>query len=276
MDEFSEVNLTELADRLAKAIQKGVDLLGTVRPLFEGTSVMSVDTGRFTQWRVASVELLSSNERQSQLYGQAFKDATRQAYAPDVEAGLGVLRAAREKVDEMLNNTRRSPSAPNPVLTPKPVSRSNTVFIVHGHDEVLRLGIESLLRRHGLKPVVLQDQLNKGRTIIEKFEQEAEPAGYAVILLTPDDYGFAAVELKKDLAAREGRYRARQNVIFELGYFVAKLGRSHVCAILTGEVEQPSDNSGVLYLRAEPSLDAIKLDLLREIASAGLPVDFVM
>ena len=89
--------------------------------------------------------------------------------------------------------------------------------------------------------MILHEQSNQGRTIIEKFERHAD-VGFAVVLLTPDDVGG----LQTDTGALEPR--ARQNVIFELGYFLGRLGRGGVCAITKGGVEIPSDYSGVLYI----------------------------
>ena len=92
------------------------------------------------------------------------------------------------------------------------------------------------------KVIILREQPNKGRTIIEKFEEYAD-VGFAVILLTPDDRGGAA-----DAPYENQRLRSRQNVILELGYFLGRLGRSRVCALYAEGVEIPSDYSGVLYV----------------------------
>lgn len=141
---------------------------------------------------------------------------------------------------------------------------ANSVFVVHGNDEA-RESVARLLERLGLKPIILHEQPNRGRTIIEKFELHAA-VGFAVVLLTPDDIGSAASR------PEALRLRARQNVIFELGFFVAALGRRRVCALYKGDVELPTDYSGVVYTPMDPA-DGWQLKLARELKYAGLEVD---
>ncbi|MEX3973839.1 TIR domain-containing protein [Paraburkholderia caribensis] len=114
---------------------------------------------------------------------------------------------------------------------------------------------------------MLDEQSGRGATIIEKFEREANHASYAVVLLTPDDKGGAFAASTVQL-----RPRARQNVILELGYFAAKLGRGHVCALRQGDVEIPSDFNGVQYLDYDAA-GAWKTALARELRDAGLGVN---
>ena len=137
------------------------------------------------------------------------------------------------------------------------------VFVIHGHDEAAKLAIAEFLRRLGLEPVILAEQPSGGKTIIEKFEAHAD-VGYAVALLTPDDVG-----------SRQGddavRPRARQNVVFELGYFIGRLGRKRVCVLTKGQPEIPSDYSGVVYVPM--ASDAWKMGLIKELKAAGFDVD---
>lgn len=144
------------------------------------------------------------------------------------------------------------------------VATSNKVFIVHGHDEAALYGLARFLEKLGLVSIILKEEPDRGRTIIEKFEQSAE-VGFAVILLTPDDVG-ASVKADKSLA------RARQNVIFELGFFTGKLGRGRVCLLRKGDVEIPSDLFGVIYTEMD-SADGWKARLVREMKEAGLDFD---
>ena len=119
--------------------------------------------------------------------------------------------------------------------------KTGGVFVVHGRDAATKGLVSSFIKSLDLVPVILHEQSKKGRTIIEKFEQHAN-VGFAVVLLTPDDVGG----LQTDGSSLEPR--ARQNVIFEMGYFIGRLGRDRVCAITKGSVEIPSDYSGVLYI----------------------------
>ena len=140
------------------------------------------------------------------------------------------------------------------------------VFVVHGHDRELRERVARLLERLELEPIILDEQSDGGRTILEKFEDHALDVGYAVALLTADDVGAAAAD---ETPSKPNR--ARQNVILELGYFMGALGRSRVAALCNSEVERPSDIHGLLYI--DSSREGWDLRLAREMAAAGLPVD---
>jgi len=139
------------------------------------------------------------------------------------------------------------------------------VFIVHGHDEAAKEAVARFLQRLDLNPVILHEQPNVGRTIIEKFETYAN-VGFAVVLLTADDVG-ASREKPGDLSPR-----ARQNVIFEMGFFVGRLGRSRVCVLYQEGVELPSDVEGLLYVPWDGK-GAWRLELAREIKASGIDVD---
>jgi predicted nucleotide-binding protein len=145
--------------------------------------------------------------------------------------------------------------------------KAKNVFIVHGHDNASKNELSSFLFRLGLKPIVLHEQANTGKTVIEKFEQYASDVGYAFILLTPDDIVGKG---KKGLKAR-----ARQNVILELGYFMGKLGRDKVCGLYKGGVELPSDVLGILYLKYEKSIQERAFDISQELTHAGYDVSLV-
>ena len=142
----------------------------------------------------------------------------------------------------------------------------NNVFIVHGHDQAAKHAIAGFVRRLGLNPIILDEQANRGQTIIEKFEENADEVGFAIVLLTPDDVG--APKDKQD----ELKPRARQNVVLELGYFMGKLGRERVCPLFKDDIENPSDIDGVVYVPMDSS-DGWQLKLAREMNQAGLPVD---
>lgn len=100
---------------------------------------------------------------------------------------------------------------------------STKVFIVHGHDRAVKESTIRFVEKLGLTPVVLDESPNKGRTIIEKFEDLAADVVFAIVLFTPDDVGGKAARGTKL------QRRARQNVVFELGFFVGRLGRDRVC-----------------------------------------------
>jgi predicted nucleotide-binding protein len=142
--------------------------------------------------------------------------------------------------------------------------RCKKVFVVHGHDESSREAVARFLEKIGLEAIILAEQTNDGRTIIEKFEEHAVESAYAVVLATPDDFGGPI--------AGPAASRPRQNVIFELGFFVGRLGRQRVCLLRKGDLEGFSDFQGVIYTDLDAQ-GAWKLRLARELENAGLPVD---
>lgn len=141
----------------------------------------------------------------------------------------------------------------------------NRVFIVHGHDEGPRETIARFLTTIGLEPVILHEQANRGMTIPEKLIAYSN-VGFAVVLLTPDDFGRAKAEA-------EDKPRARQNVILELGYFVGKLSRERVCALLRGDLDIPSDYLGVAYTQLDDG-GGWRQELGRELRAAGYDIDW--
>lgn len=148
---------------------------------------------------------------------------------------------------------------------------SRKVFVVHGHDEAAKEAVARLLEKLDLEAIVLHERPNKGRTIIEKFVDHAETAAFAVALLTPDDEGGVKPKGPK-FRARRHNDRARQNVIFEAGYFIGRLGRQNVALLYKPGVELPSDVEGVIYIEMDAA-GAWRLKLVAEIEAAGITVD---
>lgn len=147
---------------------------------------------------------------------------------------------------------------------PAPPLNPSRVFLVHGHDEATREKVARFLERVGLKPVILHEQASAGRTVIEKLENNAD-VGYAVVLLTADDVGKARGEEKGV------RPRARQNVVFEAGFFIGRLGRERVALLYEPGVELPSDLSGLVYIELDKG-GAWKERLFKELSALGFDV----
>jgi predicted nucleotide-binding protein len=147
-----------------------------------------------------------------------------------------------------------------------PATRVSTgrVFVVHGHNEAIKQEVARTLERLGFAPVILHEQPDGGRTIIEKLEEHAGDVDFAVVLMTADDVGGS------DSASL--RPRARQNVVLELGMFVGKLGRRGVRVLFETGVEMPSDYLGVLYIPLDAG-GAWRFKLAGEMSSTGLNVD---
>ena len=136
------------------------------------------------------------------------------------------------------------------------------VFIVHGHDKALKQEVARIVEKQGLEAIILSEQANQGKTIIEKIEENAD-VGAAICLFTGDDYGKAK-------GANSENLRARQNVVFEAGYFMGKLGRGNVIIVADKDLELPSDMQGVVYTDSKNW----KIEVLQGLDKIGYAVDF--
>jgi len=186
----------------------------------------------------------------------------QQNFNKRLEAFDAMLKSSLAELELMDAGVNAVPAAAEGTVIVK--SDSRNVFVVHGHDDSVTESVARFLGKLDLHPIILHEQPNMGRTVIEKFEAHAE-VGFAVVLLTPDDVGGLA-------SAGELNPRARQNVILELGYFIGKLGRARVCALYIEGVEIPSDIHGVLYVPYDAA-NGWRLRLANEIRAAGIAVD---
>ena len=241
------------------------------------------EPGAFRQWvqdaerwnalsREALLAVYESDEPASEFYEAATGGAALIGYAGDpalesiqrhgdLAAGINTLRSLSERLDYA-----EAPAPPAPA-TPETRVVGRGVFLVHGHDEAAKQTVARFLDQvTDSGAVVLEEQPDAGRTIIEKFEQHAVEAGYAVVLLTSDDEGREAG------TQDELRPRARQNVILELGFFIGELGRGRVALLYEEGVELPSDIVGVLYLPLDAA-GAWKTKLAREMHDADVGID---
>lgn len=191
------------------------------------------------------------------------------------------LQNARLLIDLMIDEIELSEKKEEEILVPllKEQRANNTVneinilnnniFIVHGHNEAMKLAVARTIEKLGLDPVILHEKSNQGQTIIEKFLTNSN-VGFAVVLLSSDDVGYS----KKD-GEKKAKSRARQNVVFELGFFTAKLGRKKVVALVenNGDFEFPSDIHGVIYVGYDGETGKWKFDLARELVESGYKID---
>ena len=190
-------------------------------------------------------------------------DPYQEAYLRGLASAETLLESMIEEIEDYWED---GPRAPTPSVSRKEErTNTNEVFIIHGRDNGTKETVARILERLKLKPVILAEQASHGRTIIEKLEEHAQ-VGFAVALLTPDDTGSLKGE-EDNL-----RPRARQNVLFEFGFFIGSLGRSRVCALTEGDVEIPSDYAGVVYIPLNEG--GWKFELGKELKNAGYPVDF--
>lgn len=148
---------------------------------------------------------------------------------------------------------------------------SRSIFVVYGHDSTARTQLEAMLRRWDLEPILLDQLTSQGDTLIEKLERSMEQVSFAVVLATPDDEGHPKDRLD------EKRYRARQNVVLELGMMLRGLGRKKVAILIRqlddGVMERPSDIDGLIYIPFTDTVDDAKVQLAKELNKQGLSID---
>lgn len=189
----------------------------------------------------------------------------RQNYAKGISDTVVKLRSLQDSLEEKLEDIALDEESQVHGHESEIAPDNRRVFVVHGHDTELKEATARLLSKLELDPIILHEQPSKGRTIIEKLEAHVD-VGFAVVLLTPEDFGYPADK------PEAGQGRARQNVVMELGLFTGVLGRHRVCALHKGDVELPSDIDGVVYVRVDEG-KGWRMELAREIKAAGITVD---
>ncbi|MCY4386687.1 MAG: nucleotide-binding protein [Desulfurellaceae bacterium] len=244
----------------AKAIERLQKALDAIPELMQ----LEDYSAEFTTWQRNTEVALANTFGDKSRHIQDFTESISSYHLrSSLEPATSVLQSMIGEIEEYWEDGHLTP----PSSAAQEEERTNTkeVFVIHGRDNEAKETAARFLEKLGLTPVILHEQPNQGRTIIEKFEQHAQ-VGFAVALLTPDDMGA----LKND--EKNLKPRARQNVVFELGYFLGRLGRKRVCALTKGNVEIPSDYDGVVYIPLDDS-EGWKIKLIKELKNAGFDVD---
>ncbi len=253
----------------AKAIErlkKALDAIPEIEPLLEDDSL------EFQKWRRGIQGVIADTFGARSPHIRDFADSLDRTYSSyrmddddivrDLEPVASILKSMLEEIEEYWEDKDRVPSSSRTQRREQPSPKE--IFVIHGRNNEAKETVARFLQNLGLTPVILHEQPNQGRTIIEKFERHAQ-VGFAVALLTPDDVGALKNE-EKNL-----KPRARQNVVFELGYFLGRLGRERVCALTKGNVELPSNYDGVVYISLDDG--GWKMNLIRELKNADFNVD---
>ncbi|MEW6291289.1 MAG: nucleotide-binding protein [Thermodesulfobacteriota bacterium] len=149
---------------------------------------------------------------------------------------------------------------------PSNTLNENQIFIVHGRDESAKLEVARFVEKIGFEPIILHEQASGSRTIIEKIESYSN-VGFGIVIYTPCDIGAINTTTPPDLKGR-----ARQNVVFEHGFLIGKLGRSRVCPLVKGQVETPNDIADIVYTSMDTG--SWQIDLAKELRAVGYQVDF--
>jgi predicted nucleotide-binding protein len=227
----------------------------------KGLGIFSRPNANFQAWIAECEDFLLSNYGKDSAPWRIFERFERKYldgnYGDEVDRQKDIIVSA-------LTSCLRIPvkgKSNSPIVT-KDLDLSK-VFIVHGHDALLKTEVARFIEKLKLEPIILHEKANSGETIIEKIEKHSN-VGFGIVLYTPCDFG--AINGKtSDL-----KPRARQNVIFEHGFLIGKIGRKNVCAIVKGNIEKPNDISGVVYISVE---DEWKLNLAKELRNSGYEID---
>jgi predicted nucleotide-binding protein len=260
---------------------------GSIRQLFEHLATEVKDNLVYTQYETAMPHWLSwLDEKEAGGFGYdwqmpgSFVEAKQLAFSVYKKLALNEdhsdflfqiseksnLQEAIEAFNEMFlpyfTKALEDITNANPEYAKNKLKRvsGKTVFIIHGHDSQLRTELQLLLKTGGVPYVVLHEQADKGRTIIDKLIEESELSNFAIAILTPDDL------------LSNGDYRARQNVILEMGYFIGLLGKERVRLLVKGDIDIPSDLYGILYEKHDEA-GAWKARLAKELIAGGIFVD---
>lgn len=260
--------LEELSDRVDVLIENGVT---DDSPDFEGWHFeverflkkvygdSSEELGRFTNIRFFPTSLGMESEETCRAFCKQGLQTAKAYFAVYLKE---MLEEHIEKTGMWSDLTLPIPINSEVEVKTMNVQDNNKIFIVHGHNEALKQEVARLVEKQGLEAIILSEQANRGKTIIEKFEEHSD-VGAAICLFTGDDYGRAKDATSENL-------RARQNVVFEAGFFMGKLGRGNVILIASPDIENPSDLQGVVYTNK----DMWQTDVLRELKAIGYNVDF--
>jgi len=268
------VSRTEAAEKITAQIDSGRKIVSSLGPPpgigfgFDKAAALRTAEREGVKWAKFTIDLLKSLVTDLSI-DEDFGDSVIRHYGDDRTTEILEWMDQRlHGLDSILERLPLFPLSVKPAHTeaaPAPSKLGKDVFIVHGHDDAAKQEVARFIEKLDLHPIILHEQPDKGRTIIEKFEHHSD-VGFAVVLLTPDDMGYP-----KDTPS-EVKPRTRQNVVLELGYFIGRLGRSSVCALRKGDVEIPNDIAGVLYKTMDIS-GAWRFELAREIKAAGIDLD---
>lgn len=252
---FDATNLTKRWGSEQKALEATIE--GTLTSVFGHDTVEYRRYSRATRLDHGSIAMaLDGGPRNNSL------EARQYVTEGKVEA-IQILKSAIKWLHDEIGDAGESVPVAAPTYAAA-MAMSQKIFIVHGHDEGARQTVARFIEHIGFDAIILSEQANQGRTIIEKIEAH-DDVGFAVVLLTPDDVGGQTADSL--------RPRARQNVLLELGYFIAHLGRERVCTLAKGDLEIPTDFAGVVWEQLDDG-GAWKATLARELKATGYAIDW--
>lgn len=250
------------------AIGKQLKELGEILDRAKSDRDMESAWERRDRWKERTSRVLAEkvSSREAHRFSQLRKGSfimgnPERNFVDEIKMYKGFFAALGEEIQQHGDDVLGSRSEANPVPVPAPRGE-RVVFIIHGHDELNTLRLQKLLKEQWhIESIILSGEPGRGRTLIEKFEQEAQRADYALALMTPDDF----------ILVSDGEYaQARPNVIFEIGWFYGRLGRERVTILFRKGTKIHSDLDGIQRIEFEESISEKVADLHRELSAVGL------
>ena len=263
------VPLATAKEKITAQIEQGREILKSLTPSKIGLGFnlgpaferAEADQTKWAKYNIDLLKSIFSGKSIANEFGPSW--IATSSYEGQIE---GFKREMRDRILRLESIVQRLPLFPvaaaktkakTTVVLARSKQQSRDIFIVHGQDEAAKYEVARFIEQLALHPIILHEKPDKGRTIIEKFEDHSD-VGFAVVLLTPDDIGYP------EGLHTDAKPRPRQNVMLELGFFLGKLGRNRVCALQKGEIEIPTDYAGVLY-KTMDAMGAWKFALAKEI-----------
>jgi len=258
--EWDKTDLSEIKKRIVIPFLKEerVRFSGQFLPALDIRSIVIVES----EWTV--------KEHHHYINEKAKAQGILIIYSPSsiFNEGERYVRDISDRVFEECSSQIQETTPKSNALTsdkPSKTMDKSKVFIVHGHDNAAKEAVARFVEKIGLEAIILHEQASSGNTIIEKIEANSN-VGFAIVLYTPCDEG--ASKGKKD----QLKPRARQNVVFEHGYLIGKIGRKNVSALVKGDIETPTDISGVVYIKMDEG-EAWKYQVAKEMKACGYEFD---
>jgi predicted nucleotide-binding protein len=259
--------------KLAERIEKGKDIKSV-----QINSVQDLDAAKnsYYKWNDFNTELLKRQFSTEELADEYSRWAEVGVISLHERSLLEKVRDFQKNIDDKIHrldsiierielipvaNTVKLPLTSIDYL--KEFDR-NKIFVVHGQNNEAKLEVARFIEKIGFEPIILHEQASSSKTIIEKIEAYSD-VGFGVVIYTPCDVGAKSSE------PIELKGRARQNVVFEHGFLIGKLGRSNVCPLVKGNIETPNDISGIVYTAMDTA--NWQLELAKELRAAGYTVD---
>lgn len=266
------VSQEEAKTKLAERIDKGKEIKSMQISSDQGLDIARKTYCKWSDFNKELLKRLFTTEKLSEEYSHYIEIGIISSYEPllgekvrefheDIDSRIHRLDSIIERIELIPLSTSVKLSEK---VSPSPKkSDKRKIFVVHGHDNEAKLEVARFVEKLGFEPIILHEQASGSKTIIEKIETYSD-IGFGIVLYTPCDIGA------KNSESSNLRGRARQNVVFEHGFLTGKLGRHNVCSLVKGDLEVPTDISGIIYI---PMDSDWKLKLAKELRTAGCPVD---